>query len=133
MPILPTECLLDRPTKDLIYDTLLEGEVPCYGCPKSRECPESLEGNLEAAAVLMGEDMAVLAEGVEGIIKCPRCGSVATVQWATEPVQSRVAGIGAPERPGKRIWWCFEEQSAWPGGTRKCNWSNVKYAGKALT
>lgn len=131
MPILPNGCLLDRPTKDLVYDTLLDGEVPCYGCPKSAECPESLEGNLEAAAALMGEDVESIAESVEGITKCPRCGGVTTVQWSSEPVQSRVAGLGDPPKLGKRIWRCWKSVSGW-GHPRKCNWSCVKYVDRAL-
>lgn len=132
MPILPTECLLDRPTKDLVYDTHHDGEVPCYGCPKSRECPESLEGNLEAAAALMGEDMAALFADDDGAFKCERCGAAATVRWLTEPVQSRSAGIGEPAKPGKRVWVCQNELTDWTGRPRKCNWSRVRYADRSL-
>lgn len=126
MQVLPADCRLDRPTKEVVYETLLENEVPCYGCPKAEGCEARLDGGFETAAVLMGEDAAELAR-TEGVVAvCPRCGSTDSIAWAAE-----VTAVDLPhgsDRAGKRAWKCHGRTM---GSRRQCNWSRVEYAGKA--
>jgi len=81
--VFPDDCYLSRRERLIFLDTMLEGEIPCFGCPVPA-C--QAKADLMAAITLSGGGVSDFQS-----VKCPRCGGRVR-EW-------RVDGMS-------RVWRC---------------------------